>query len=312
MDPASVFVFMIIMIRLVPIVRTFLNAKQLINRTVGPIEAIDSILDEMSKASLNNNECLPEDSIDNNFLDINKLQLVTVSYRYSAKEPFVLSDISLDLDQSTVNAVVGPSGGGKSTLIDIITGYRSPTTGKILLNGEEANDINNYKISNLLSYVPQDPQLFDGEVGEHIFYGNKTLTYDDMLKASELSGAHNFIKNLQNGYATVLNNNGSNFSGGQRFRIDFARALLSNAPLLVLDEPLSGLDYAGKNLFIKSINKIKKETSKIIIIITHDLSFYELFDKIIVIENGVIDTHTTHKELIESNKWYRNGFNNDL
>jgi len=133
-----------------------------------------------------------------------------------------------------------------------------------------------------------------------------------VLEASKLSGAHSFIIDFADGYETVLNGNGSNLSGGQRFRLDFARALLSDSSLLILDEPMSALDYLSKNMFIKSIKKIKNDTNKIIIIITHDLSIYPLFDAILVIENGVVSTDKIHKDLVKNNTWYCNGISNTI
>ena len=309
MDSSSVFVFMIIMVRLVPIIRKILNLKQTINRTKGPIEAIDNILNEMEESSASNNKINSNIGGRDSLLKIDKLEIAGVFYRYSEKLPFVLSNISLSFSHSTINAVVGPSGGGKSTLIDIISGYRVPTNGSVLLDGKPLNGMIHNNISDILSYVPQQPQIFDGRVDEHILYGSKAKT-NNVLQASKLAGAHNFIKEFKHGYKTILNDNGSNLSGGQRFRLDFARALLSDAPLLILDEPTGALDYVSKNLFIKSIKEIKRHTNKIIIIITHDLSIHELFDSIIVIENGIASSDKTHDLLIKNNKWYKTGCSN--
>ena len=310
MEASTVFVFMIIMVRLVPIVRTILNMKQVINRTKGPIEAIDSLLNDMeqapAKSSLNSTEL----GCSNNMIDIDTIELAHVYYKYTKSESFALSDISLCFNRSTVTAIVGPSGGGKSTLIDVISGYRIPTQGDVLINGGILNSVNRNNSLVFLSYVPQQPQIFDGSIISHIRYGNLNKTDEEVLIASRLAGSDSFIKEFSDGYETVLNGNGSNLSGGQRFRLDFARALLSDAPLLILDEPMGALDYASKNLFIKSIKKIRKDMNKIIIIITHDLSIYPLFDAIVVIEDGVVCPAKTHQELIKSNSWYFNGVSN--
>ena len=310
-EASTVFVFMIILVRLVPITRVILNMKQAINRTKGPIELVDGILDDMDQKSTSSNLSSTKLEGDKNSTNIDSIELVNVFYKYTHSENFALNNISVYFNNSTVNAIVGPSGGGKSTLIDIISGYRSPTMGNVLINGETLNS-GHYNISNFLAYVPQQPQIFDGSIMNHIRYGSLNKTDEMVLEASKLSGAHSFIIDFADGYETVLNGNGSNLSGGQRFRLDFARALLSDSSLLILDEPMSALDYLSKNMFIKSIKKIKNDTNKIIIIITHDLSIYPLFDAILVIENGVVSTDKIHKDLVKNNTWYCNGISNTI
>jgi ABC-type multidrug transport system fused ATPase/permease subunit len=115
---------------------------------------------------------------------------------------------------------------------------------------------------------------------------------------------------LEHGYQTYLINNGDNLSGGQRYRVDMARALLSDAPILIFDEPTSALDYKNKNYFIKSLKKIKADTSKIILVITHDFSIMPIFDSIVFMNDGEVSSHSNHNDLLENSEWYRAGFKN--
>jgi ABC-type bacteriocin/lantibiotic exporter with double-glycine peptidase domain len=274
------------------------------NRAKGSIEAIDLLISEM-KSDLFDHE---DKSISDTML-ISNIQLKDVSYRYSNDESDALSNISLIFKRNTINAVIGPSGSGKSTLIDIISSYRKPSKGQIYFDGLEQSE---FSIASLISYVPQQPQIFDGPIVEHISYGLHSKELSDIVNIAKLSGAHDFIMDFDNQYQTVLNNNGDNLSGGQRYRIDMARALLSNAPILILDEPTSALDYESKNNFIKTLKKIKKETSKIIIVITHDFSIMPVFDSIVLLKDGKVVAQSTHIELKDNNSWYGNGVKNNI
>lgn len=303
MSSSSVVLFMVITVRLVPIVRNILAQKQSINRTKGSIEAIDSLLFDMQEKDTKNN-FLTDNK--HEIKSINKIQLNNVFYRYSDTESYSLSDVSITFNRNSLNAIIGPSGSGKSTLIDIISTYRKPKSGKVFFDGMLYKDS---QINTLISYVPQQPQIFDGEIIEHISYGLKNKSLSDVKMASELSGAHNFIIKLENGYQTLLSNNGDNLSGGQRYRLDMARAILSNSPILILDEPTSALDYESKNNFITTLNKIKKETQKIVIVITHDFSITSYFDSIVMLEEGRVYLQSDHDDLLSKSEWYQNGVN---
>ena len=306
MSASSIILFMVITIRLVPIIRALLIQKQAINRSKGPIESIDALLLEMKTKETQGNfvKVYPESG---NIQSINSVQLENVSYRYSKFDSDAISNISLVFNKESINAIIGPSGSGKSTLIDIISTYRKPNSGMLLLDGSSytGSDINN-----LISYVPQDPQIFDGEIINHISYGFDNKQLDEIKNAAMLSGAHDFMMKLEDGYQTVLNNNGDNLSGGQRYRVDMARALLSDAPILILDEPTSALDYENKAYFIKNLKKIKADTRKIIVVITHDFSIMPIFDSIVLMNDGELVSQSNHNYLLGNNSWYRDGFKN--
>lgn len=308
MSSSSVVLFMVITIRLVPIIRNILVQKQTINMAKGSIESIDSLLLDMKVNEKPDNFIESANDSYKDIKPIKNIQLKNVSYRYSNIDSEALSNISLTFDRGTLNAIIGPSGSGKSTLIDIISTYRKPNNGTLFFGRTISTD---FQINNLISYVPQQPQIFDGQIIDHISYGMPNKSSPDSIDAAKLSGAHDFIMDLENKYQTVLNNNGDNLSGGQRYRVDMARALLSDAPILILDEPTSALDYESKDSFVETLKKIKKETDKIVIVITHNFSIMPVFDSIVLLEDGKMTAQSTHVELINISSWYANGIKDD-
>jgi len=168
-----------------------------------------------------------------------------------------------------------------------------------------SSDFNSLLLSSLISYVPQEPQIFDGTIYSHISYGLLNPTIDQVKDAAILSGAYDFIKNLPDEFNTVLAENGSNFSGGQKKKIDLARALMKDAPILILDEPTSGLDLFSESDFINIMKSVRKNTNKIIIIISHQPRVVLDADQIIILEKGAVVDLGKHESLLLSNKWYR-------
>ncbi len=303
-SPSSTLLFMVITVKLVPIIRSVLMQKQSINRTKGAIESIDSLILNMK---LKDNSCNFSGDDYNDIVALGpttSIQLQDISYRYSNTNKDTLSHISLTFDHGTINGIIGPSGSGKSTLIDIISSYRMPNKGSVYFNDKKLSE---FKINSLISYVPQQPQIFDGQVVNHISYGTSDQLLSNVKDAAILAGAHDFIMKFDNQYQTLLNNNGGNLSGGQRYRLDMARALLSNTPILILDEPTSALDYENKIKFVNTIKKIKNETGKIIIVITHDFSITPIFDSIVLLEDGLMVSQSTHDDLINISSWYSSG-----
>jgi len=302
-----IMVYMIIMVKLVPIVRSVLNQKQSINRNRGPIESIDKLLENIETSRREKAIKAQNDFQNKSILEIDQIEFKHVYYQYSADKNYALSDISLELEKATVVAIVGPSGSGKSTLIDLLSTYRYPSKGELLFNGLS---FSNYKEKDLIaqiSYVPQQPQIFDGSMYDHILYGSKGKTKGDAIQATKLSGAFQFIERLELGFETLLRDNGGNLSGGQRFKLDLSRALMSDASVLILDEPTSALDYDSKKAFIETVMEIKNKTQKFIVVITHDFSVLPFFEKIVVLSNGTIGSYDSHENLVRSNEWYANG-----
>jgi len=300
---STLLLYMVVMIRIVPIVTNILTQKQGINRAAGPIQAIDKLLYNMNK---NSNKNTSNSHSEYSFSAVNTLQLENVYFSYKNNSINALSDINHTFQKSSLTAIVGPSGSGKTTFVDIISGYRQPTSGCVSVNGINIDRHNYESLMSLVSYVPQDPQIFDGiTVYEHIAYGSPKSTKSEVIDASKLSGAYDFIKDLPQGFDTILMGGSSGLSGGQRQRLDLSRALLKNAPVLIMDEPTGNLDLVSEKKLMLNIEEIREVTGKIIIIIAHRMHTIIDADQIIVLENGKISGSGTHSELMLSNSWYK-------
>jgi len=173
-------------------------------------------------------------------------------------------------------------------------------------NDINVDRLNSEALMSLISYIPQVPQIFDGvTIYEHITYGRLNFTEDEVTNAAKLSGAYDFIKELPQGFDTVLSGSSSGLSGGQKQRLDLSRALLRDTPILILDEPTGNLDLISEKKLMLNIKKIRRETGKIIIIIAHRVYTIMDADQIIVLKDGEISGTGTHSELLLSNSWYR-------
>lgn len=224
-----------------------------------------------------------------------------VSFAYD-KEP-VLSDISLEIKKGEMIALVGPSGGGKSTLADLLPRFYDVTNGSITIDG---TDIRDYKIASLrgsMGVVTQESILFNDTVYNNIAFGNYDVTAEDIENAARVANAHEFIVDLERGYQTNIGERGSKLSGGQRQRIAIARAVLKNPDILILDEATSALDTTSEKLVQEALNNLMKNRTSVVI--AHRLSTIQTADKIVVIQKGRIVQTGTHNELLNREGLYR-------
>ncbi|MGV3599160.1 MAG: ABC transporter ATP-binding protein [Bacteroidota bacterium] len=224
-----------------------------------------------------------------------------VSFAYD-KEP-ILSDISLEIKKGEMIALVGPSGGGKSTLADLLPRFYDVTDGSITIDG---TDIRDYKIASLrgaMGVVTQESILFNDTVYNNIAFGNYDVTAEDIENAARVANAHEFIVDLERGYQTNIGERGSKLSGGQRQRIAIARAVLKNPDILILDEATSALDTTSEKLVQEALNNLMKNRTSIVI--AHRLSTIQTADKIVVIQKGRIVQTGTHNELLNREGLYR-------
>jgi len=300
LEMSVVFLYMLIILRLIPIIKTLAGQKQSINKSIGAIDAVNELVDGMSKYR----DTDKQSELMVNSFNIESIRLDNISYKYTPTAVNALSDISLIFKPSTITAILGPSGSGKSTLVDIISAYRKPTSGSIVINSDTILNVDDKSFTHVFSYLPQDPQIFNGSIFNHIQYGNKFASKEDVYNAAKLSGAYDFISDMSEGFNTLITEDASNLSGGQRQRLDLARVLVRNSPVLILDEPTSGLDPLNEKRFMETIFEIKKMTNKIIIIITHKIETVREVDNIVILEDGKIRNQGNDSYLLKNSDWY--------
>lgn len=226
-----------------------------------------------------------------------KVEFEKVSFSYNkAKEESVIKNLSFSIAPGEKVALIGPSGGGKSTLTKLILRLFDIKKGHILIDGQDISKVTQDSLRKQIALVPQDPILFHRSLIENIRYGNQSATNEEIMAASKMAHCHEFIKKLPHGYDTHVGERGIKLSGGQRQRVAIARAILSQAKILILDEATSSLDSESEKLIQDALkNLIKNKTT---FIIAHRLSTIMNVDRIFVLENGHIIEEGTHSDLV--------------
>ncbi len=227
-----------------------------------------------------------------------------VSFSYNEDEK-VLKNIELKANQGEIVALVGPSGAGKTTLVDLIPRFYDPDEGKITLDGHELKEIDVDNLRSFIGIVPQETILFSGTLADNIAYGNLNAELKEIKKAAKAANAHGFIEEFQDGYETSVGERGVGLSGGQKQRIAIARAILKNPKILILDEATSALDAESESLVQDALEKLMKNRTTFVI--AHRLSTIKNADKIVVLKNGEIQDIGDHNSLIN-----RDGLYSDL
>ena len=228
-------------------------------------------------------------------------------FSYKDSDEKVLKNINLVAKKGETVALVGNSGGGKSTLVNLIPRFFDVTGGKITIDGI---DVKNYKIKSLrkkIGIVPQETFLFGGTILENIRYANQNASVEEVIEAAKMANAHEFIEKLEQGYETEIGERGIKLSGGQKQRISIARAILENPQILILDEATSALDNESEQLVQDALEKLMK--GKTTFVIAHRLSTIINSDKIIVIQQGEIRETGTHEELLNKDGIYKSLYN---
>jgi subfamily B ATP-binding cassette protein MsbA len=225
-----------------------------------------------------------------------------VSLSYDKKNT-VLRNINLKLEPNSITALVGPSGSGKTSTLNLIPRFYDPLNGEILIDGISTKDVTLYSLRSSVALVSQEPILFDLSIRDNISYGKKDADEEEIIAAARLASANEFILNFPNGYDTMIGEKGYSLSGGQKQRISIARAFLKNAPILLLDEATSSLDSESEYEVQKAISTLMKDRTTLVI--AHRLSTIENANKIIVLDNGIIEETGTHKELIQNSGLYK-------
>ena len=230
------------------------------------------------------------------------IKFENVSFHYFDDDKLILKDFNFEIKNGESVAFIGSTGSGKSTIVNLICKFYNPTSGDIYLDGINYRNIDKTCLYNNLGYVLQQPQLFSISIKENIKFGNENATDEEILKVCNLLGIDEFISKLPNGIDTVIGETGYNISGGQKQLISFARALIKNPKLLVLDEATSSIDTETEKIIQNKMKDILK--GKTSIIVAHRLSTIKHCDKIVLIENGNILEQGTHLELLDKKGIY--------
>ncbi|MCJ8110833.1 SAV1866 family putative multidrug efflux ABC transporter [Staphylococcus aureus] len=225
-----------------------------------------------------------------------RIDIDHVSFQYNDNEAPILKDINLSIEKGETVAFVGMSGGGKSTLINLIPRFYDVTSGQILIDGHNIKDFLTGSLRNQIGLVQQDNILFSDTVKENILLGRPTATDEEVVEAAKMANAHDFIMNLPQGYDTEVGERGVKLSDGQKQRLSIARIFLNNPPILILDEATSALDLESESIIQEALDVLSKDRTTLIV--AHRLSTITHADKIVVIENGHIVETGTHRELI--------------
>lgn len=223
-----------------------------------------------------------------------RVELVKVSFRYEDEN--VLTDVSLRADRGEIVALVGPSGGGKSTLVSLLTRFYDVSQGAVLIDGIDIRSLRQRDLLNQIALVDQETILFNDTIANNIRYGRLDASDADVEAAARAAFAHDFIAEMPEGYRTSIGDRGVRLSGGQRQRICIARALLKNAPILILDEATSALDTESEQMVQQALNNLMKNRTTFVI--AHRLSTIVNADKIVVLEKGRIVESGSHSELL--------------
>ena len=235
------------------------------------------------------------------------IKLENVSFTFPGNTTPVLTDVNLEIKQGEVIAIVGRSGVGKSTLVDLIPRFHLPSSGTLTIDGMDINDIEKHSLRELMGIVSQDIILFNDTVRENIAFGKPGVSEGDIIEAARMAYADEFIRQLPEKYNTFIGDRGLKLSGGQRQRIAIARAILKNPPVLILDEATSSLDSVSEALVQKALDELMK--GRTTIVVAHRLSTIKHADRILLIESGKIADMGSHEELIEKNPMYKELYN---
>jgi subfamily B ATP-binding cassette protein MsbA len=242
-------------------------------------------------------------------IDKAKIEYKDVSFAYDGEKE-VLKSVNLKMEGGDVIALVGHSGAGKTTIMNLIPRFYNASSGEILIDNQSIYEVSLFSLRKNISLVSQDITLFDDTVLANIAYANSEASKEKILEASKFSATHDFVEQLPEKYDTLIGENGVRLSGGEKQRISIARAILKNAPIILLDEATSSLDADTEHKIQEAIMYLTK--NKTTIIIAHRLSTVLRANKIFIIENGRVADEGNHDYLLENSEIYKNFYNKQL
>ena len=278
-----------------------MNLFNTIQSALAGAERVFEVIDEEQEKD--KDEAVDIDNIEGHV----ELKDVTFSYT-NGKE--ILKNVSLEAKKGEIIAIVGPTGAGKTTIVNLLTKFYDIDSGEILIDGKNIDEITRESLRKTVAMVLQDTYLFSETVSENIRYGRLDASDEEVIEAAKMADAHHFIKQLPQGYDTVLSDNGGNLSQGQRQLLAIARAILSNASILILDEATSSIDTRTEVLIQNAMLKLME--GKTTFVIAHRLSTIKNADKILALKDGEIIESGTHNELLAKDGFYANLYNSQF
>jgi len=269
-----------------------------LSNAIHVIEVVNKTLDKLSK--IENAEIIDENGkeVDLNHYDI---KFSDVCFSYDKKQ--ILNNISFDIYEGSTTAIVGPSGSGKTTICNLIARFYDVNSGSITIGGHNIKDITCDSLLKNISMVFQKVYLFNDSIKNNILFGNPSANDEEIIEASKKAHCHDFISKLPNGYDTIIGDAGATLSGGEKQRISIARAILKDAPIVILDEATASIDPENEHLIQKAISSLTK--GKTVIVIAHRLATIQDSDQILVIDNGRVVQQGTHRELVAQDGTYK-------
>lgn len=238
-----------------------------------------------------------------------KIEFKNVDFGYK-KDKLIYNKLNLIIQPAQTIGIVGDSGGGKSTLLNLISKLYDVSNGEIMIDGVNINNIAESSIRDTVTYVTQQPYLFDDTILNNILISKPNLTLDHAISVCKLANINDYIMSLPNGYNTIVGENGVQLSGGQRQRIAIARALINNSKIILFDEATSALDNESQNIIKSSLKTISK--NRTVMIVAHRLSTIKDCDRILMFKGGKIVADGTHNNLIQTNNHYKKLYNSNL
>jgi len=297
LQPEAFIFFMVTFSQLIAPAKSFSTAYYNIQKGLASVERITKIMDADIRIVQKPDACSVSGFHD-------KIEFRNVSFAYyNYDDTPVLQNINLTIRKGRMVALVGQSGAGKTTLVDLIPRFYDPSEGEILIDGVNIKDFRLQELRKLMGIVTQESILFNDTVANNIRFGVEKASMDDIIAAAKVANAHDFITRLENGYDTVIGDRGHKLSGGERQRLTIARAILNDPPILILDEATSSLDTENEKLVQDAIYKLMEHRTSIVI--AHRLSTIQYADEIIVLQDGKIIEQGNHISLMAQDGVYK-------